>query len=178
MVFASLTAVPVSAFICPFHWLLFFALYPAASLIEKKLTYFRNLFFIALPPLTAFAWATLSNHPESASRSIRWVCAVSSGVYFAGSLGPGGIAAVLEMAGAGRLSDTMSLAGEAISAARTNWREHRALPVRERALVTVRDSVSVKGYPRNVLVSPGPVPLTVAVISWMFLVISLSGRFQ
>lgn len=177
MVFASMAAAPVSAFLCPAHWLAFFVLYPAASLAEKKLTYFRNLFFIALPPLTAFIWASLSNHPESASRSIRWACAVASGVYFAGALGPAGIASVLRTAGARRLSHTMFLAGDAASAARMNWKRNRELPVRERVAVTVRDSISITAAsPQNASASQGPFPVTVAVISWAFLLLSISGR--
>ena len=176
MVFASMAAAPASAFLCPAHWLVFFMLYPVVSLAQKKLTYFRNLFFIALPPVTVFVWALLSHHPESASRSIRWVCAVASGVYFAGTLGPGGIASVLEMAGAQRLSDTMSLAGDAVSAARLNWKRYGELPVRERVSVTVRDSVLISASPQIISGSQGPVPVAVAVVSWLFLLLTISGR--
>jgi len=176
MVLASMLAAPVSAFLCPVQWLYFFALYPAMSLAERKLAYFRNLFFMVLPPAAVFLWSILSDHSASALSSLRWACAVASGVYFAQTLGPGGIGYLLGIAGVKGLSNTMSIAGEATSAARLHWRENSDLPVMERAAAAVKNSLSGRESPQRADLSLGLLPVIVAVVSWLFLLVSISGR--
>lgn len=175
MVFASLLAVPASAFLCSTAFLAVFAVFPAASLALKNPRYFRNLFFVALAPGAVLLWAVLSNHPEAVSRSMRWICASSAGVFFAGVLEPSGISAILERIGAVRLSETMHYAGGAVSVAGANWKRNRNLPLAERAAETVRESVSADPPTGKSYRKPGAVPVIVAVFSWVFLLLSLAG---
>lgn len=176
MVFASMVAAPASAFLCPWQWLYFFALYPASALGGLRFTYFRNLFFIALPPFAAFLWAVATNHPESASRSLRWICAAASGIYFAGALGPSGIASVLSAAGARRLSETMALAGSAASSAGRIWKRNKDLPAAQRLWTTLKESASPAASIGVPFHPPGPFPVILAAVSWVFLLVSVSGR--
>lgn len=182
MVFAALLAVPASAFLCPAAFLPCFALFPLASLVRFRPGYFRNLLFISPGPVLFLIWALATGNSSGALVALRWVCALSAGVYFAGSLGPGGIASVLGNARgfppAARLSETMILAGGAASAAGEYWKVHRGRPVRERLTMTVTDALGAGEPVPGPRKPPGRLAVFVAALSWCFFILSVSGSLR
>lgn len=180
MVFAALIAAPSSAFLCGTRFMPFFAVFPAAALLEGRLRFFRNLFLIALAPLLFFIWAAFSGNDPTAERSFRWICSLSAGVYFASVLGPCGIAAVT---GSIRrapfftmFSDLMLLTGGASATARRSWIKNEGTVFKERLFATVRDAVTDPEPLQPDMSGVKAVPLLVAVLSWLFLLSAVSGR--
>ncbi len=182
MVFAALVAVPASAFLCPAGLLPCFALFPLAALFHLFPGYFRNLLLMASGPVLYMAWALAAGNPAGSLTALRWVCALSAGVYFAGSLGPAGIASVLGLARgfppAARLSEAMMFAGGAASAAGVRWRAHRDRPVRERLTAAVAEALRSPEPAAAPERPPGRLALFVSVLSWCFLLLSVSGRLR
>lgn len=181
MVFAALVATPASSFLCGYSYLLFFLVFPLGAILEKRPVYFRNLALIAAAPSIVFVWGTLSGHYESTPTALRWICAVSGGVYFAGALGPRGIASVLgqtrRFSPAARLSETMMLAGGAASSAKDLWKKNSDLPLSERIAATLKDALLSEIEPaEEETAAAGAVAISVAVVSWLFLLASVAGR--
>ncbi len=178
LVLAALLASPASAFLCQQRWLAGFAVFPLAALAERRWRYFRNLLMIGLAPLALLVWATVAGEPATAGRSLRWLAAVSSGLYFAAVLGPGGIASVIGGARsfppAMNLSLTMLQAGGSAAAAGEGWSRGADLPVAERLAAALKHSLEAE--PLAVQdVHPGIIPSLVAIVSWGFLLLSASG---
>lgn len=178
LVLASLLASPASAFLCHQRWLAAFALFPLAALAERRWRYFRNLLGVGFAPLALLVWASAHGEPEAAARSLRWLAAVSSGLYFASVLGPGGIASVIGEAGsfppAVRLSRTMLQAGGSAAAAGAGWSRGAELPMTERVAAALIHSLEAEPLPIQE-VRPGMLPSALAVVSWGFLLLSTSG---
>jgi len=180
MIFAALVAAPASAFLCGRFSLLFFLVFPAAALTEMRFRYFRNLAFMVFAPLLVFLWAWYTGNHVSAERSLRWICSLSAGVYFAVSLGPGRIAAVVRSISGlppfQSFSDMMMLAGGTSAAAVEMWKKHSSMVFKERLFATVRDAVAAAEPKEPEPVSSGTIPFVTAVIAWVFLLVSVSGR--
>ncbi len=179
MLFSALVAVPVSAVLCNGKFLYFFALFPVAAFAGREWKYCRRFPALSLAPAVVLAWASLTGNSQSTMRSVRWICAVASGTYFASVLGSAGIASVLNSADSfpflRKLSRLMLLAGSTASKAGHCWADNSSLPLIPRILQSASDSVEQANVtipkPRN----SGPIALPVAVVSWIFLLISVSG---
>lgn len=179
MMFASMLTVPVSAMICPRNFLLFFILFPISAILSANWMYCKSLFFLLLTPAIFLVWAFLSGNEQSSLRSLQWICALTSGTYFASELGSSGMAAVLmAMKGfpfAGKLAELMLLAGGTASNARQCWIENAEMPLFSRVLQSVSDSVEKARPVHGELRPSGAFPVSIAVVSWLFLLVSLSG---
>lgn len=178
LILAALLASPASAFLCHQRWLAVFAVFPLAALAERRWRYFRNLLAVGLTPLALLVWSSAAGEPETAARSLKWIAAVSSGLYFAAVLGPGGIASVMAGAGsfppAATLSRTMLQAGGSAAAAGDGWSRGVDLPLTERLAAALQHSLEAE--PLAVQdVCPGILPSMMAVASWGFLLLSASG---
>ncbi len=179
MMFAAMLTVPISAMICPGSFLLFFILFPLSAILSANWMYCKSLFFLLVTPAIFLVWAFLSGNEQSFLRSLRWICALTSGTYFASELGTSGMAAVLmAMKGfpfTGKLAELMLMAGGTASNARQCWVENAEMSLFSRVLQSVSDSVA-NARPAPVELRPsGAFPVSVAVVSWLFLLVSLSG---
>jgi hypothetical protein len=179
MMFAALLTAPLSALICSRYWLFFFAVFPLAALFSSGIRYIRSLLLLSIPPGVVLIWAHLTGNADTAQRSLRWICTIASGTYFAVELGTGGIADVVRSVGsssfARRFSDLMLMAGNTASNAREYWVRHSDLPLHRRILKTASDSVEKALPVESEIKQSGIVPVSVAVLSWLFLVVSISG---
>ncbi|MCK5131184.1 MAG: hypothetical protein KAR40_03425 [Candidatus Sabulitectum sp.] len=179
MVFSALLAVPLSAMICTSNLLYFFVLFSVASIASGRWKYCRRLFFLSFPPAVLLVWAYLSGNNQSTLRSIRWICALASGTYFASELGTGGMAGVLQSMRpfpfTEKLSVLMQMAGSTASNVRPCWVGNSELPLFSRILQTAGDSVSKANSVLPERKPCGVLPLSVAVLSWIFLLLSVSG---
>ena len=178
LVLAALLASPASAFLCQQRWLAGFAVFPLAALAERRWRYFRNLLVVGFAPLALLVWASSVGDPDTAARSLKWLAAVSSGLYFAAVLGPGGIASVIGGARsfppAVNLSRTMLQAGGSAAAAGDGWSRGADLSVTERLAKALKHSMEAEPLPVQD-VCPGILPSAVAAVSWGFLLLSASG---
>ncbi|MCD4708310.1 MAG: hypothetical protein K8S62_11300 [Candidatus Sabulitectum sp.] len=179
LVFATLLTVPLSAMICTSNFLYFFILFPAAAVFSGRWKYCGRLFFLSFPPVVLLVWACLAGNDQSALRSLRWICALASGTYFASELGTAGTAGVLRsmrmFPSAGKLSELMLLAGSTASNVRRCWMENAELPLFPRIIQSAGDSVSGASLNLPEQQPPGVFPLSIAVVSWLFVLVSVSG---
>jgi len=179
MLFSALVAVPVSATVCSGKLLYFFTLYPLIALAGREWKYCRRLLALSLAPAAVLVWAGLVGNSHSILRAVRWICAVASGAYFASVLGSAGIASVLGSAGSfsffRKLSRLMLLAGSTASKAGQCWAENSMLPLIPRILQSASDSVKQADVAVSEPQNSGPFALPVAVVSWIFLLVSVSG---
>ncbi len=179
MLFSALLAVPLSAMLCSGNSLFFFILFPLAAVVQGKWMYCKRLFFLTLPPVIFLVWAYWGGNKSGYLSSIRWICAITSGTYFAAELGTTGIASVLGsvkfLPFAGRLSDLMLLAGSTAANVRKCWVENSDLPLSRRIIQSAADSVAGAELHSPQHNPVGILPLSVAVMSWVFLLISVSG---
>ncbi len=179
MVFAALLSVPFSAMICTCNFLYFFVLFPVAAISSGNWKYCRSLFFLSFPPAVFLAWAYFTGNEQSTLRSMRWICALASGTYFASELGTAGMAGVLRSMRpfpfTEKLSELMLMAGSTALNARRCWEENTELPLIQRILQSAGDSVS-RASPDIPEQHPlGVFPLSVAAVSWIFMLVSISG---
>jgi hypothetical protein len=176
MIFAALVAVPFSAMMCVNSLLYFFILFPVAALAGGKRGYLRRLVLMCFPSVVMLIWFYFSGNSQSTVRSLRWICAIASGTYFATVLGSSGIAAVLKsIPFAAGLSDLMLLAGGTAFRAGACWAENSELPLVARVIQSASDSI---GKAESVVPEKKPsdfFSLSVAVVSWIFLLVSVSG---
>jgi len=179
MLFSALVAVPVSAMVCNEKFLYFFALFPLVALAGRKWKYCRMFLVLSSAPAAVLVWASLTGNGQSLFRSIRWICAVASGSFFASVLGSAGIASVLGSFGSfsffRRLSQLMLLAGSTASKAGECWVNNSRLPLVPRILRSASDSVKLADYTVSEPQNSGYFGLPVAVVSWLFLLVSVSG---
>lgn len=179
MLFSALVAVPVSAMACTEKFLYFFTLFPIVGLAGRNWKYCRRFLVLSTAPAVVLVWASLTGNSQSIFRSIRWICAVASGTYFASVLGSAGIASVLGSSGSfplfHRFSQLMLLAGSTASKAGECWEMNSRLPLVPRILRSASDSVKLADYTVSKPQDSGPVALPVAVVSWIFLLVSVSG---
>jgi hypothetical protein len=179
MLFSALVAVPVSAMVCNEKLLFFFTLFPLVALAGRKWKYCRRFLVLSTAPAVVLAWASLTGNSLSILRSVRWICAVASGTYFASVLGSAGIASVLGSSGSfsffRRLSRLMLLAGSTASKAGECWLNNSRLPLVPRILRSASDSVKLADYTVSEPQDSGHLALPVAVVSWIFLLVSVSG---
>lgn len=179
MLFSALLAVPFSAMLCSDNSLYFFALFPLVAVAQGKWMYCKRLFFLTLPATIFLVWTYFEGSQSGFIDSIRWICAISSGTYFAAELGTTGIAGVLGsvkfLPFMGRLSDLMLLAGSTAVRVRKCWMENSDLPLMLRISQTAADSIAGAELIPPQQKSVGILPLSVAAMSWVFLLISVSG---
>lgn len=179
MLFSALLAVPLSAMLCSGNSLFFFVLFPLVAIAQGKWMYCKRLFFLTLPAIIFLVWAYFGDNKSGFIDSIRWICAITSGIYFAAELGTAGIAGVLgsvkSLPFAGRLSDLMLLAGSTAANVRKCWLENSDLPLSRRIVQSATDSVAAAELHSPQHKPMGILPLSVAVVSWVFLLISISG---
>lgn len=179
LVFAALLTVPLSAMLCSSSLLYFFILFPVAAVSSGNWKYCKSICFLLFPPSVLLVWACLAGNDQSALRSIRWICALASGTYFASELGTAGMAGVLgsmiPFPFTAKLSELMLLAGSTASNVRQCWVENAELPLFRRILESAGDSVSKANLNLPEQQSLGVFPLSVAAVSWIFLLVSISG---
>ncbi len=179
MLFSALLAVPLSAMLCTGDSLYFFILFPLVAITQRRWMYCKRLFFMTLPPVIFLIWAYFVGDDSGYVRSIRWICALASGTYFAAELGTAGMASVLgsleSIPFTRRLSDLMLLAGSTAINVRKFWVDNSELPLFRRIIQSAGDSVAGAELHSPQRKPIGILPLSVAVISWVFLLISVSG---
>lgn len=179
MIFSALLTVPVSAMVCTSDFLYFFILFPVVAVAGRKWKYCRRLLFLSFPPVVLLVWAYHIGNNQSALRSLRWICALAPGTYFASELGTAGVAGVLRSIRpfpfAGKLSELMLMAGSTASNARQLWVENSELPFFSRILQTAGESVSEANPVVQEWQPSGVLPVLIAVVSWVFLLVSISG---
>ncbi len=180
MLFAALIATPAAAFLSTQSLLLFYLVFPLSELFSLNWKFFRNAAVLIPAPAAVLCWAWLFGNYEAFHRSLRWICALSAGVYFARSLGPGGISLVLKSfhrcSFLTALADSIDTAGSAAASAGEIWREAGVLPLRERIVHTL--TVSIKSGKPVAESVPSAFPVSIAVISWIFFIAVLSGRLN
>ena len=179
MVFAALLATPISAMLCAENLLPFFILFPLSSLIGKNWKYCKSLPFLLVAPAIFLIWAFIEGSGHSTMRSLRWICALTSGSYFASALGTAGIARVMHSFSsipfAAKLSDLMVMAGSTVSNVRHYWSEYSNLPLLQRILQSAVESVSNTSSDIIEAGEPAAIPVLMAVVSWVFFLVSVSG---
>ncbi|PIE51206.1 hypothetical protein CSA37_13145 [Candidatus Fermentibacteria bacterium] len=180
MLFAALIATPAAAFLTTQSLLLFYLVFPFSALFSLDWKFFRNAALLIPAPAAVLCWAWLSENDAAFHRSLRWICALSAGVYFARSLGPGGISLVLRSfyrcSFLTALADSIHTAGSAAASAGEVWREADSFPFGERIVHTLTGSIKA-GKPVKDSV-PDAFPVAIAVISWIFFIAVLSGRLN
>ena len=179
LLFSAMLAVPLSAMICTSNFLYFFILFPVVAVTSGRWKYCQRLLLLSVPPAVLLVWAYLSGNNQSAVRSVRWICALTSGTYFASELGTAGIAAVLRSIKTvdftGKLSELIIMAGSTASNVRQCWAENSDLPLFSRILQSAGDSVSKASSALPESNPSGVLPFSLAVVSWLFVLVSVSG---
>ncbi|MCK5786951.1 MAG: hypothetical protein KAH54_10400 [Candidatus Sabulitectum sp.] len=179
LIFTALLSVPLSAVICHRIFLYFFILFPLSAVVTANWRYCRALLLLSLPPVVFLVWSYFSGNGESLQRSLRWICALASGSYFASELGTAGVALVLRSMRpfplTGKLSELMLLAGSVTGNAKQCWKENVELPLLQRIIQSAEDSVSKAEPVVPEQTSTAAVPLFIAMLSWLFLLVSISG---
>jgi len=124
-------------------------------------------------------WAYLTRSDHSSLTSLRWICALASGTYFASELGTAGMVSVLEsmkhIPFAARLSELLTLAGSTASNVRSCWAANSELPLLQRILRSADDSVAQADLTPSAAQQCGVIPFLVSIVSWIFLLVSVSG---
>ena len=124
-------------------------------------------------------WAYYSGNHSSTLGSLRWICALSAGTYFASELGASGISQVFQSMNdfpfAEKFSDLMLLAGSVAERSKEYWTDNAGLPFKQRIFQTTSDAVLKATITKMEKQSINLFPLSVAVISWLFLLVSISG---
>ncbi len=179
MLFSALLAVPLSAMICDSSFLYFFLIFPFTALLSRKFIYCKRLFLLSIAPSMMLVWAYYSGNIPSSLRSLRWICALSAGTYFASELGTSGISQVFQsmkgFSAAKRFSHLMLLAGSVAEKSKEFWTDNADLPFKQRIFQTTSDAVSKATVTKVEKQSVSLSPILVAVISWLFLLVSISG---
>ena len=165
--------------ICSSEFLFFYAVFPLAAVFSAGFRYIRSFLLLCFPPGIILAWAYFTGNTDTALRSLRWICAIASGTYFAVELGTQGIAGVLRSTGsfpyAEKLSDLMLMAGDTASNAKQKLAEEQSIAFVSRILLTATDSVENSRSVQSEIEQPGLLPVSIAVMSWLFLLVSVSG---
>lgn len=179
MVFSALLMVPLSAMMCTYNLLYFFILFPMAAIVTGKWKYCQRLFFLLLSPFMVLVWAHVTGNNLAVVRSVRWICALATGTFFASELGTAGMADVFlsmkSLPYTKKFSELLLMAGSTASNVRLCWAENADLPLVSRILRSSDDSVSKACPTRSERRSPGRFTLLVAVFSWIFMLVSISG---
>ena len=179
LIFTALLSVPVSAFICRSTFLFFFIIFPLSALVTANWRYCRALLLLSFPPVVFLVWSYLSGNEQGFQRSLRWICALASGSYLASELGTAGVALVLRsmrpLPLTGKLSELMLLAGSTAGNVKKCWKENVELSLLQRIIQSAEDSVSKAEPAVPEQTSTGKVPFYIAILSWLFLLVSISG---
>ncbi len=179
MVFSALLVVPVSAMICVDSFLYFFILFPVAAVSAGKWMYCRRLIVVSFPPAVLMIWAYLTGNDQSSLTSLRWICALASGTYFASELGTAGMAGVLDsmrlLPFSARLSELLTLAGSTASNVKSCWAAKSDLPLFSRIIQSAGDSVAKADSTLPAAEQCDVIPFSLSIVSWVFLLVSVSG---
>ena len=177
--FIAFLVTPLSAMFCDQHLLYFFVVYPFTALITRKWAYFKAVFLLIIPPVLFFVWAFFISRQSSYLQSLRWIISLTSGIYFAFELSASGISSVLrsfKLSFSDKLADVIDMGGQVIANVKPLWSHYAAVPLAERAVLTVEHSladISIKNRNDNKAVSNASVVL--AFFSWLVALVTISG---
>ena len=124
-------------------------------------------------------WVYLTGNDQSLLTSVRWICALASGTYFASELGTAGMAGVLEsmkpLPFSARLSELLILAGSTASNVRRCWAANSDLTLLSRIIQSTGDSVAKADSTLSAAEQCGVIPFSLSIVSWVFMLVSVSG---